>query len=101
MLQAAGKNAFRQNLDAGAGTDTLLKPYAIANGLADLFAQQIRHAGCHRAGRQATGFEHQHSLPAQPRLIEQFKRQNRAFACAGRGLQDHHRLGLQMGFKRG
>ncbi len=52
-----GENAFGDDEDAGLGRNLVFEPHAIADGCADLFAQQARHAAGRRRGRQDGGVQ--------------------------------------------
>jgi hypothetical protein len=82
LLQPARQDALGHDLDARLWPDALFKAHAIAHGLARAFVAQRRHALGNCARRQTPRFEHHDALRAQPGLVQQRGRYNRAFACA-------------------
>lgn len=95
MLQPAGQNAFRDDLDSCRRADLALIARLIANRFADGLAEQRRHAGCRRPRRQAARFEHDDAA-GQPRGIEQLQRDNGGFTGT-RGSDDHCRADVAQG----
>ena len=91
-LQPAREDPFRHDLDARALAGARFQPRAKADGLADGFAEHLRHARRDGARREAARLEHDDLARAQRLLGQQRKRHAGRFAGAGRRLQDHTRV---------
>ena len=87
LLQAAGEDPFRHDLDAGVGPTAPFVPGAIADGAADLLAEQVRHTPGGSPGRQSPRFQHDDAPSGQPRLVEQPQGHDRRLARPRRRLQ--------------
>ena len=86
LLEAPGEDPFGDDLDAGPRADAALVPGAVADGPADLLAEQRRHPPGGRSRRQPAGFEHHDPTARQPRLVEQSQRYDGRLARPGRRL---------------
>jgi len=84
VLQAAREDALGDNLDAGVRPDLAVQPDAIANGLANLFAQLAGQPFGRRSGSETPRLEHQHLLSGEPWLMQQRQRHSGGLAGAGR-----------------
>ena len=86
-LQAAGEEALGYDLDARLWADLAVQADAVADGFADLFAEQVGHAGGGGARGDAAGFEHEDFLALGPRFVDERERHQRRLAGAGRGFE--------------
>ena len=96
----AREHAFGDDLDPRPARHLGAEPHAIADGLADLFAERRRHARGGGAGREPARLEHDDLLARRPRLLRQHERHPRGLAGARR--RDQHRGigGAQRGGQR-
>ena len=101
LLQHAGENALGDHLDERVPAHARVHPGPIADGLAHGFAQGVRHARRHRAGRDAARLEHQDLPSLEPRAREQGERDDGALARARRSVEQHARVAEQCSGKRG
>ena len=95
VLQAAGKDAFGDHLDARVRPHLAVQANAITNRLADPFAQLAGQALGGSTRCQATRLEHKDGLLGQPGRIEQRQWYAGGLASAGRRLQHHFVAGAQ------
>ena len=90
FLELAQEKACGEHLQPRATGDPALQSHAIADPLADAFAQFVRQAQRRVAGRQPARFQHQQaSLIAQP--LQQRQRYTGGLPGAGGRLQHQHR----------
>ena len=82
------ENAFGDDLDARRARHFRAEAHAIADRLADLLAERLRHALGAGARRDPPRLEHEDLLARQPRLVQQRQRHARGLAGAGRRDQD-------------
>ena len=68
-LQHARQDALGDHLDAGAGADPGVAADAVADRLADLFAQQCRHASRRGAGGEAARLENDDLAALEPLVL--------------------------------
>ena len=87
-LQPPGEDALGHHLDARGGPDPPVVAGAVADGLADLLAQQRGHAAGRGPGGEPARLEHDDRPALQPRLVEEGQRHHRRLAGPGRRLQD-------------
>ena len=83
LLQAAGEDAFGDDLDPGAGRDLALESHGVAHRVAHAFTECGGHAPGRGAGSEAARFEHDDLLARKPRRIPE--RQRHAGGLAGAG----------------
>jgi hypothetical protein len=88
-LQHARQDSLGHDFDPGAAAHARLEPGANADGLAHRLADEMRHALCDRAGRNATRLEHQQGAPGEPVAAYERERDDGAFAGARRRLQEN------------
>ena len=96
VLQAPSEHTFGDHFDAGVAPDASFVAGLIANGVADVFAQQKGHSVACGASGQSARLEHHDLLSVQPRLVDQTQWYQCCFAGAGRS----HKHGRAMGFER-
>ena len=87
LLQATGKNALGDHLDARVRPDLAVQANAVADRLANPFTQFAGQALGGSTSGQPAWFEHEDILPGQPRRIQQCQRYAGGLAGAGRRLQ--------------
>ena len=73
----------------------------LADGLADGFVAQERHAGGGGASGEAAGFQHEDAAVASPRGVQQGERHVGGFPRAGRGDEHGVAAGVQRGVQGG
>ena len=87
ILQHAGEDAFRDDLDTRLCRHLVFKPNAVANGLANLFTQLLGHEYGSAARSHPARFQHHDFLAVQPIGIHQCQRHLGSLARPGRGFQ--------------
>ncbi len=92
VLQHAREDAFGDDFDARARRHFRFEADAITDGFADRFAALRGHEFRRRARSDATRFEHEDFLVAEPRRVEQRERHLRRLARAGRRFEDQSRM---------
>ena len=95
ILQATGKNALGDHLDAGGRPHLAVQPNAVADRLANPLAQLAGQTLGGGSRGQATRFKHEDGLPGQPGRVEQRQRHAGGLASAGRRLQHHFVAGAE------
>ena len=85
VLEAAGEDAFGDDLYAGPGRDAALEADGVADGATHLLPQRFRHAMGGVAGGKAAGLQHDDLLALEPGGVEQFQRHTRRLARTGLG----------------
>src|SRR5260370_2362172 len=68
VLDEAGKDALRNDLHAGPLRDHGAKTNPVADSVADVLAERLRHASGGRARRQPARLQNQDFLVGRPRL---------------------------------
>ncbi len=86
-----GEHAFGDDLDPGAPRHLGAEADAVADGVADPFAQRLRHALGGGACREPARLQHENLLVRRPGLAGEHQRNPRRLAGAGRRHQ--HRDG--------
>ena len=94
-MEPADEEAFGDHLDARCGRDRAVEPGAEAGGLAYLFAEQARHAGCCGACGEAARFQHHDAAAIEPARTKQGERDERGLACTWGSYEDSVRSPLQ------
>ena len=92
VLQHAGEDALGDHLDAGARGNLVLEADAVADGLADRFAELPGHELGGAARGDAARLQHQNAAALQPGRIEQRQRHLGGLAGAGRGFEYQPRV---------
>ncbi len=87
VLQHAQEEAVGHDFDTRLRPDLGVQSHAVADRLADLFAQSGRHAPRRGAGRQPPRLLHDDLAAGEPRRVEQRQRHARRLAGARRGDQ--------------
>ena len=93
-----------EDKDAGAGRLATFEADMVADGLADVLAEQVGHAPCGGAGGHAAGFQEENLLAggdAVGEVAEKSQRQQRRLAGAGGGDNNAIPPFPQQAFKRG
>ncbi len=84
----AGEDAFRDDLDPGAGGDAGLETHAQADNPANLVLERVRHALGRGSGGEPPRLQHDDPPPGDKRLIQKDKRHAGGLARPRRGDQN-------------
>ncbi len=93
-LQPARQDALGHDLDARRRADAGFEPRAVTDELPGLGARKLRQSSRHRARRDPARLQHDDALAgAEPGLVQQRERDDRALAGARRRLE--HRVSMR------